>query len=90
MKCKSCDRNACDSCGHCPCGWAYWEDLWISVEDQLPDDDNSVLTISEGYFQCVGYHTRKGWFYYPNDQEWNDNSLIDVTHWMPLPKPPEE
>lgn len=63
---------------------------WISVEDAVPNDDNNVLTYSEGYASAVGYHTKKGWFYHPDDQPRSDNSLIDVTHWMPLPQPPKE
>ena len=62
---------------------------WTNVQDKLPEDDSCVLTYSEGYAFTVGYHTKKGWFYHPNDQEWNDNSLIDVTHWMFLPKRPD-
>ena len=60
---------------------------WISVKDELPEDDANVLGYSEGYAFSVAYHTKKGWFYHPEiDHESGDNSLIDVTHWMPLPE----
>ena len=63
---------------------------WISVENEVPSDDANVLTYSDGYSITVGYHTKKGWFYHPDDQGLRDNSLIDVTHWMELPDPPKE
>lgn len=63
---------------------------WTSVEDQIPQTDENVLTYSEGYAIAVGYHTKKGWFYHPEiSHEWGDNSLIDVTHWMSLPGVPD-
>ena len=63
---------------------------WISVEDRLPEDSDFVLTAGTGACRegmCVLFHrpepsrwintyTRKEW-------EW------PVTHWMPLPEPPE-
>jgi uncharacterized protein DUF551 len=63
---------------------------WINVEHELPEDDFNVLTYSEEYAFTVGYHTKKGWFYHPDDQPRNDNALIDVTHWMPLPELPKK
>lgn len=54
---------------------------WISVEDRLPDYDNQItnyLTIDgEGEID-VCYFDENVWY------GWQ------VTHWMPLPEPPEE
>jgi hypothetical protein len=55
---------------------------WISVKDRLPEDASDVLIawadgVSEGCF-CDERWRREG------------RMLRSVTHWMPLPKPPEE
>ena len=55
---------------------------WISVKDRLPEDSSDVLIawadgVSEGCF-CDERWCREG------------RMLRSVTHWMPLPKPPEE
>lgn len=68
---------------------------WISVKDRLPSTDETVLAIVYGRprknIQLVaacqlGAWTEEGWILdeYP---EWETPS---VTHWMPLPEPPEE
>ena len=62
---------------------------WISVKERLPEKDQYVL-ISNGKSICVGElfllpYTLTG------DLMWvTDNGFVrDVTHWMPLPEPPE-
>lgn len=73
---------------------------WISVKDKLPtvSDGNhwravsaNVLVFREGGTICVAYlveyEDTKELSWYTSDSEgWG---LEDVTHWMPLPKPPE-
>lgn len=68
---------------------------WISVEDRLPEDGQQVLT----FFEITGveiakYQNLKG----TKDEIFGHNCFYngkgyltdDVTHWMPLPKPPKE
>nr|DAV58861.1 MAG TPA: Protein of unknown function (DUF551) [Caudoviricetes sp.] len=53
---------------------------WISVKDRLPEKDEYVLcfcNIGDG-FQAI--------FHYGKERKFNGTA---VTHWMPLPKPPE-
>ena len=55
---------------------------WISVKDRLPENSNIVLVcvdniVPEGYVQI-------GWML----GEFFENK--HVTHWMPLPEPPED
>lgn len=61
-------------------------DPWISVEERLPEVNKDVWCYSNrngGYMFIgyIGYRTR-GWM--------EDGTLHigDVTHWMPLPPPP--
>ena len=58
---------------------------WHCVADELPHDDTTVLIAHR-----AGVST--GWF---NGRYWEQGAgtghrmLKTVTHWMPLPKPPE-
>ena len=59
---------------------------WIPVTERLPEDGAEVLAWSRKGFAYVD------WFI---DGKWKVNGLVDdkhefVTHWMPLPDPPEE
>jgi hypothetical protein len=61
---------------------------WISVEERLPDDGDSVLIFHKsGDMFTAWYRT---W-----NEDWCDyNGFLvgedEVTHWQPLPEPPEE
>lgn len=68
---------------------------WISVRDRLPEDDNDVLAIVDGRpcenvnligaYELASYYPKDGWIIeaYP---EWEG---AKVTHWAPLPEPPD-
>lgn len=60
---------------------------WISVEDELPDDAYPVLVyikLWEGQYDILMGYFDGGWY------SMNDNMIFSgVTHWMPLPDPPE-
>ena len=62
---------------------------WISVDDALPDVGMRVLTIGvRGGIQICRYDgLLADWnnFFYSCERK----VLCPVTHWMPLPKPPE-
>ena len=55
---------------------------WISVEDRLPEDDVDVLT-RRATGMNVETHCGFRWDYDEYNGKWR------VTHWMPLPEPPE-
>lgn len=62
---------------------------WISVEDRLPEDAGDVLVVAfwhEKYQVLTGWHSLGGWLVTAGNEE----RLLDVTHWMPLPEPPEK
>ncbi len=61
---------------------------WIPVSERLPEaGENNYLTLSpsgEVFIMCFNE------FWYSPFDENGDESVISVTHWMPLPEPPEE
>ena len=70
---------------------------WISVKDRLPEEDVAVLTYGQVLNDppdIIGVKRR-----YNGDQDWKhtwepEDRFIyregDVTHWIPLPKPPTD
>lgn len=62
---------------------------WVSVEDRLPTPGERVIAtdeqfVGEGYIDSCCRWYRYGGF------EWRFFDIErDVTHWMPLPEPPE-
>lgn len=70
---------------------------WISVKDRLPEDsDILVLVIVNGdpknnihligAYEIASYSKDDGWII----EEYAEWENPDVTHWMPIPEPPEE
>ena len=68
--------------------WTDAHPHWISVEDEMPpmsDEDgmsDKVLTHSKGggiYFNRYDY----------GHNTWGNPLAFNVTHWMPMPQPPE-
>lgn len=86
-KCSDCGRTAStDTIANIP---GIFE--WISVQDKLPKDfffgnePSPEVLVSGSWGIKVGHQFNCG--------EWVDEHIytIDgVTHWMPLPKPPED
>ena len=69
---------------------------WISVKDRLPDCMGEVLVIVsgkphenitlDGAYEIAEYDPVEGWIL----EMWPEWCSGVVTHWMPLPEPPEE
>lgn len=59
---------------------------WISVEERLPENDVDVLVYDrlDGVGVCQYSSVLRKFF---GDVE---GTYAEVTHWMPLPEPPEE
>ena len=66
------------------------EHEWISVGERLPKDDEDILAyfVADEESRIVPVNYAKGvWF----DCVFNTVIAIEnITHWMPLPKPPTE
>lgn len=60
---------------------------WISVEDRMPPEYELVLTISTEGDYHIFYHDHV--YRYPFNIGPNHRRYYQVTHWMPLPDPPE-
>jgi hypothetical protein len=61
---------------------------WIACTDRLPDEELTVLVYAPAQSEPV-------WLGYLDDGMWRSvdprggSSILDVTHWMDLPEPPE-
>ena len=70
--------------------WQAKQSPWISVEEQLPEENTGVFFTVEWKDSHKGYFTG---LYYGNGQ-WEsdhriflpDSPLARITHWMPIPK----
>jgi hypothetical protein len=63
----------------------FYAPQWIPVTERLPDDGQSVIVFWSKYRE-VGeavFGKDDGWF------STDRGGCYEVTHWMPLPEPPE-
>jgi hypothetical protein len=55
---------------------------WISIEERLPELGVDAMVIDRGELKIAWRRTQDG--------EWSSFSALNkITHWMPLPEPPE-
>ena len=54
---------------------------WISVEDRLPEQGEKAICIDADGDMMIGKYTEWGWMF--------PCYFEDLTHWMPIPHPPE-
>lgn len=64
---------------------------WISVKDRLPTQNGPIL-MWPGRLEDVSTCVAAGYELWNWSTEYSphDYRLFEITHWMPLPKPPEE
>ena len=62
---------------------------WISVDDRLPEESGEYLTYHNGYYMTLSYSARHKMFNASDDIAKANSAIHTVTHWMPLPEPPE-
>lgn len=77
--CVACMANALYNAGY------RKQSEWISVTERMPEQEGTYLVCSCEYNQmmtrCSFYHDGVWWF--------GNFDNYTVTHWMPLPEPPE-
>ncbi|EKK0437799.1 DUF551 domain-containing protein [Escherichia coli] len=68
-------------------------DAWIRCSERMPEDTKMLLAFSQGEIVAAYWN----WVVNPIDYKkyraftyLSGNILDDVTHWMPLPEPPQE
>ncbi len=66
-------------------------DGWISCSERMPDDGQHVIILCDGAFVLYAQY-RDGEFFdvVRNGEEFFETQSRNVTHWMPLPDPPQE
>lgn len=59
------------------------ERRWIPVEERLPKDQQTVIAFGPGVNEPEALEFFEG--------DWFDETgpVMDITHWMPLPEPPQ-
>lgn len=66
---------------------------WIPVTERLPEEHVFVLIRQDDDRMMVAERVDGDWWYryfaYDVDR-WDENEQGKITHWMPLPEPPEE
>lgn len=65
-------------------------DGWISCSERMPDDGQHVIILCDGAFVLYAQY-RDGEFFdiVRNGDEFFETQSRNVTHWMPLPEPPQ-
>lgn len=67
------------------------EDSWIKVSDISPNTDDFLAYDAHCGHICIG---KKAWLYRSPEgilrMPARHGSGVEITHWMPLPKPPTD
>ncbi len=65
-------------------------DGWISCSDRMPEETGDIIVVSDGIVMSGISYSRRDGFYITALEYDDDEPIGGVTHWMPLPEPPQE
>ena len=68
-------------------GFESAQPKWISVEERYPADDQCVMYVDDGE---VDFRIVRGWALRELCEFPEHREVHRITHWMPVPEPPEE
>ncbi|EFM1661020.1 DUF551 domain-containing protein [Escherichia coli] len=65
-------------------------DGWIRCSDRMPEETGDIIVVSDGIVMSGISYSRRDGFYIAALEYDDDEPIGGVTHWMPLPEPPQE
>lgn len=67
-------------------------DGWISCSERMPEDEQEVIVQNKFGYRYVSYFDEHSGLFFnmPGGNQMNCIEHILVTHWMPLPVPPQQ
>ncbi|EFA6619989.1 DUF551 domain-containing protein [Escherichia coli] len=65
-------------------------DGWISCSERMPEETGDIIVVSDGIVMSGISYSRRDGFYMAALEYDDDEPIGGVTHWMPLPEPPQE
>ncbi|HDD0144162.1 TPA: DUF551 domain-containing protein [Escherichia coli] len=65
-------------------------DGWISCSERMPEETGDIIVVSDGIVMSGISYSRRDGFYIAALEYDEDEPIGGVTHWMPLPEPPQE
>ncbi|EOK2506818.1 DUF551 domain-containing protein [Escherichia coli] len=65
-------------------------DGWISCSERMPEETGDIIVVSDGIVMSGISYSRRDGFYIAALKYDDDEPIGGVTHWMPLPEPPQE
>ncbi|EIH4741787.1 TPA: DUF551 domain-containing protein [Escherichia coli] len=65
-------------------------DGWISCSERMPEETGDIIVVSDCIVMSGISYSRRDGFYIAALEYDDDEPIGGVTHWMPLPEPPQE
>ncbi|EPC8616510.1 dATP/dGTP pyrophosphohydrolase domain-containing protein, partial [Escherichia coli] len=73
-----------------PGNYPVTPDGWISCSERMPKETGDIIVVSDGIVMSGISYSRRDGFYIAALEYDDDEPIGGVTHWMPLPEPPQE
>ncbi|HHV1750874.1 TPA: dATP/dGTP pyrophosphohydrolase domain-containing protein [Escherichia coli] len=72
-----------------PGNYPVTPDGWISCSERMPEETGDIIVVSDGIVMSGISYSRRDGFYIAALEYDDDEPIGGVTHWMPLPEPPQ-